>query len=40
MRRLAVLIAAVAAAPVLAASAQPSFVLYSFRTPSKNIYCL
>jgi hypothetical protein len=40
MRRLAVLIAAVAAAPVLSASAQPSFVLYSFRTPSKNIYCL
>ena len=41
MRALLVLaVLAVSAAAALPASAHDSFVLYSFRTPSKNIYCL
>ncbi len=41
MRALLVLaVLAVSAAAALTASAHDSFVLYSFRTPSKNIYCL
>ena len=41
MRRLAFLAAAILAAlTALPASAQTGFALVSFRTPSKNIYCL
>src|ERR1700694_276392 len=41
MRRLVLLAAAtVAALTALPASAHTGFTLYSFRTPSKNIYCL